>query len=108
MNRTPPWSVKGVGDDARDIARKAAQAEGLTLGAWIDRAIRKSTGLVVNSAESKAGTTTGTTEFRETLIDQGKFLEVDNSTTLADETPPNESARDSIETTSVTCSRSLR
>ena len=44
MARPGPWSVKGVDDDARQIAREAAFREGLTIGAWVDRAIRARTG----------------------------------------------------------------
>jgi hypothetical protein len=44
MTRPGPWSVKGVDDDARKIAREAASREGLTVGTWIDRAIRARTG----------------------------------------------------------------
>jgi len=38
--RNMPWSLKGVSLEARDAARAAAQREGLTIGAWLDRAIR--------------------------------------------------------------------
>ncbi len=34
------WSVKGVDQATRDIARRASQAAGLTIGEWIDQAIR--------------------------------------------------------------------
>lgn len=34
------WSVKGVDQATRDIARRAAQAAGMTIGEWIDHAIR--------------------------------------------------------------------
>lgn len=44
MARPGPWSVKGVDDDARQIAREEAFREGLTIGAWVDRAIRARTG----------------------------------------------------------------
>ena len=37
--RPGPWSVKGVDEDVRQIARDAAAREGLTIGAWVDRAI---------------------------------------------------------------------
>lgn len=40
-----PWSVKGVNRGARDAAREAAQAAGLTIGQWIDRAILRHAGL---------------------------------------------------------------
>ena len=33
------WSVKGIDQATRDIAKRAAQASGLTIGEWIDRAI---------------------------------------------------------------------
>lgn len=39
-----PWSVKGVDDETRAIARAAAGQAGLPIGAWIDRAILKATG----------------------------------------------------------------
>lgn len=41
-----PWSVKGIDDDTRDEARRAAQAAGLTVGAWIERAIRRTVGQI--------------------------------------------------------------
>jgi hypothetical protein len=44
MTRSGPWSVKGVDGDARDVAREAALREGLTIGTWVDRAIRARTG----------------------------------------------------------------
>jgi len=34
------WSVKGIDQPTRDIARRAANAAGLTIGEWIDRAIQ--------------------------------------------------------------------
>ena len=37
----PPWSVKGVSREARDAARRAAAAEGATIGEWLGRAIRR-------------------------------------------------------------------
>lgn len=39
MARQPAWSVKGIDDETRDAARRAAGAAGLTIGAWIDRTI---------------------------------------------------------------------
>jgi hypothetical protein len=44
MTRPGPWSVKDVDDDVRRIAREAASREGLTIGTWVDRAIRVRTG----------------------------------------------------------------
>ena len=36
-----PWSVKGVGAKARAAAKAAAAAEGLTIGAWLERTIKR-------------------------------------------------------------------
>ena len=41
MAKSKSWSVKGIDDETRDIARDAAQAAGMTIGAWIDQAILK-------------------------------------------------------------------
>ncbi|WP_034794787.1 peptidoglycan-binding protein [Hyphomonas beringensis] len=37
MSQTGPWSVKGIDQRARDAAREAASAEGLTLGEYLNR-----------------------------------------------------------------------
>ncbi len=37
MTQTGPWSVKGIDQRARDAARDAAMAEGLTLGEYLNR-----------------------------------------------------------------------
>src|SRR5262249_24517808 len=42
VSKAGPWSVKGVDRQARDLAREAAESAGLTIGAWLDRAIRDS------------------------------------------------------------------
>jgi TPR repeat protein len=39
MAKTRSWSVKGVDGETRDLARDAARAAGMTIGAWIDQAI---------------------------------------------------------------------
>ncbi|MEQ8399051.1 SEL1-like repeat protein [Thalassobaculum sp.] len=50
------WSVKGVDQATRDIARRASQAAGVTIGEWIDQAIRADAQVHGDSdpAESKA------------------------------------------------------
>lgn len=40
MARSSPWSVKGVDHDARQVAREAAKRHGITIGEWVDRAIK--------------------------------------------------------------------
>ncbi len=45
MAKSTPWSVKGIDEDTRKVAREAARASGLTIGNWIDGAILQSTGL---------------------------------------------------------------
>lgn len=37
---TTAWSVKGIDQATRDIARRAASAAGMTIGEWIDHAIK--------------------------------------------------------------------
>ncbi|HUZ67535.1 MAG TPA: hypothetical protein VMU56_07725 [Beijerinckiaceae bacterium] len=39
MNKAVPWSVKGVGFDAREAAKEAARRSGMTLGDWLNSAI---------------------------------------------------------------------
>ncbi len=39
MAKTRSWSVKGIDGGTRDLARDAARASGITIGAWIDQAI---------------------------------------------------------------------
>ena len=75
MKPISPWSVKGVDDDARDLARNAAQAAGLTLGAWIDRAIKKSTGLAPSTPKSTSSTTASTTSTEMSVDDAGHISE---------------------------------
>lgn len=43
MTGPSPWSVKGIDRGTRDVARHASRRAGLTIGAWIDRTIRRST-----------------------------------------------------------------
>ena len=45
MAKSTPWSVKGIDEDTRKVAREAARASGLTIGKWIDGATLQSTGL---------------------------------------------------------------
>lgn len=39
--RAPPWAIRNVTLEARNAATSAAKREGLTLGEWLDRAIRQ-------------------------------------------------------------------
>ncbi|MBM3490955.1 MAG: hypothetical protein FJX68_10970 [Alphaproteobacteria bacterium] len=39
MNDVAPWSVKGVDPECREAAKVAARKAGMTLGAWLNRAI---------------------------------------------------------------------
>ena len=34
-----PWSVKGINEETRTIARSEAQTAGMTIGHWVDHAI---------------------------------------------------------------------
>jgi hypothetical protein len=52
------WSVKGVDQATRDIARRASQAAGVTIGEWIDQAIQADAQIRgdIEPAGSKPGT----------------------------------------------------
>jgi localization factor PodJL len=39
MNKAVPWSVKGVGSEAREAAREAARRSGLSVGEWLNGVI---------------------------------------------------------------------
>ncbi len=39
MATTRTWTIKGVSDRTRAAVSEATQAEGLTIGEWIDRAL---------------------------------------------------------------------
>ena len=36
-----PWSVKGVSKEAREVVKKGAAADGVTIGEWLSRVIRE-------------------------------------------------------------------
>jgi hypothetical protein len=40
MARSSSWSVKGVDKDARQFSRESAKRHGMTIGEWVDRAIK--------------------------------------------------------------------
>ncbi|KCZ90804.1 peptidoglycan-binding protein [Hyphomonas johnsonii] len=52
MNQTGPWSVKGIDQRARDAAREAASAEGLTLGEYLNRLLMSEDGPQHNEISS--------------------------------------------------------
>ncbi|MFO7483479.1 peptidoglycan-binding protein [Oceanibaculum nanhaiense] len=58
-SKATPWSVKGIDDATRAVAREAAQEAGLTLGAWIDRAILRHAGITPVPANDMADSGTG-------------------------------------------------
>jgi hypothetical protein len=39
--RTSPWAIRGIPAEARNAAMAASRREGVTLGEWLDRAIRQ-------------------------------------------------------------------
>lgn len=39
-----PWSIKGISPEAREAAKSAAATDGLTMGEWMSRAIRRAGG----------------------------------------------------------------
>ncbi len=58
MAKPKSWSVKGVDDETRDLARAASQAAGLPIGTWIDEAIQRAArGELAGIAVAAEGTT---------------------------------------------------
>jgi hypothetical protein len=58
MTRTiTPWSVKGIDDQTRDVARGKAKEAGINIGTWINKAILEYNGQQNSSADYKAGKT---------------------------------------------------
>ena len=56
------WSVKGIDQATRDIARRAAAAAGMTIGEWIDHAIKSDAanrGIPVAANRDAPGSTGG-------------------------------------------------
>ena len=51
---TRPWSVKGIGEPVRNIARRQAQATGMPIGRWIDQAIQRRLSAPADDALSTA------------------------------------------------------
>ncbi|MBL8893684.1 MAG: SEL1-like repeat protein [Rhizobiales bacterium] len=45
-----PWSVKGIGADAREAAKEAARRRGMTLGAWLNTVIMEQSEAPVEQA----------------------------------------------------------
>ncbi len=101
MKPTIPWSVKGVDDDARELARNAAQSAGLTLGGWIDRAIRKSTGLAPAAPKFVPSTTASTTFAEGWSEERGKIFEVAVPTTPDTQARPIEPGNGEVLTTEI-------
>ena len=72
MKEISPWDVDDVHDDTRELALNAAQEAGLTLGAWIDRAIKTSTGLTLDELNPNPVTTI----VERSLDDRGENFDV--------------------------------
>ena len=77
MTSNPPWSVKGIDRATRATAKKAAAAEGLTLGAWIDRAVLESaqTNQTTESRHADEPFAEGVVAALETLVDRAEAAE---------------------------------
>lgn len=52
MSQTGPWSIKGIDSRAREAAREAAGAEGMTLGEYLNRLLLSEPGDAIEQAVS--------------------------------------------------------
>src|SRR4051795_171847 len=41
MNLARGWAISGIGDQVREAAMAAAEAAGMTVSAWVERALRQ-------------------------------------------------------------------
>jgi TPR repeat protein len=55
MNEAARWRIAGIGPEARDLARTAAERSGVGVGTWLDGVIRRRTGLPHDDAAIPAG-----------------------------------------------------
>jgi localization factor PodJL len=55
MNSGVPWHVKGVGEQARDIAQDAARRAGMSVGEWLDSVITHASQDSPGAGDSPAG-----------------------------------------------------
>lgn len=56
-----PWSIRGVHPEVRNAALAAAKREGLTIGEWLDRAIRSHVKNVGKQPENTSDNSVGQT-----------------------------------------------
>lgn len=54
-DRNMPWSLKGVSREARDAAKREAKAAGMTIGAWLSRAINETAAAEAADGQEEAG-----------------------------------------------------
>ena len=89
MGGTGPWSVKGIDDTTRAIAREAAERAGLPIGVWIDRAILKA------AADATVGLGTileGAAQAGTTLLDMRREPPGPAAAVVVQASPPEPSA----------------
>jgi hypothetical protein len=65
--KTMPWSIKGVPESARNVAKEHASAAGMTMGAWLAQLINTAEG-VTPTVLPKEATTPHTVEKNEATI----------------------------------------
>lgn len=75
--RAAPWAIRSVSLEARNAAMAASRREGLTLGEWLDRAIRQQV-----KAERSQSQATGPT-IEETLAKLAESMAQQNAAMLA-------------------------
>jgi localization factor PodJL len=51
MTAGAPWSIKGIDNEARELAKEAARKQGLTLGQWLTAMIRQSAAGTIEPAQ---------------------------------------------------------
>lgn len=91
MAKLKSWSVKGVDGNTRDLAREAAQASGMTIGTWIDRAILKTMHgeLAEPQPSTRAITVSGPASLEDVAVEDIKAKDVATALPLSVSEPDN-------------------
>lgn len=55
--REQPWAVRGVSPEARSAAQIAAKKAGISLGQWLDRAVRDAAAAEIKASSQQVGPT---------------------------------------------------
>jgi DNA topoisomerase VI subunit B len=84
QKRAAPWAIRNVSLEARNAAIAASRREGLTLGEWLDRAVRQQVKAERKQAQAVGPTAEETwAKLAEIMAQQVKATQQQNATIMA-------------------------